>query len=58
MQIEFHIQHTGAKHHFWFKNTLEYEFEKCEFCEKWDFPIVSFVKNKIFKMWILLSLAY
>ena len=24
----------------------------CEFCQKWDFEIVNFVKNEIFKMWI------
>ena len=28
-------------------------FEKCEFCEKRGFEIVNFVKNEIFKMWIL-----
>ena len=28
-------------------------FEKCEFCEKWDFENVNFVKNEILKMWIL-----
>ena len=27
-------------------------FEECEFCEKWDFELENFVKNKIFKMWI------
>ena len=26
---------------------------KCEFCEKWDFQNVNFVKNEILKMWIL-----
>ena len=26
-------------------------FEKCEFCEKWDFVNVNFVKSEIFKMW-------
>ena len=25
---------------------------KCEFCEKWDFENVNFVKNETFKMWI------
>ena len=25
-------------------------FEKCEFCEKWDFENVNFVKNDIFVM--------
>ena len=27
-------------------------FEKCEFCEKWDFEDVNFVKNVILKLWI------
>ena len=27
-------------------------FWKCEFCEKWEFEIVNFVKIEIFKMWI------
>ena len=27
-------------------------FGKCEFCEKWDFENVNFVKNEISKMWI------
>ena len=25
-------------------------FEKCEFCEKWDFENVNFVKNETLKM--------
>ena len=56
--------HTGAKPHFLSKNSLEFDalemwilwkmrIWKCEFCEKWDFEIVIFVKNKILKMWIL-----
>ena len=32
------------------KNLL---FEKCEFCEKWDFEIVNFVRNGTLKLWIL-----
>ena len=28
-------------------------FEKREFCEKWDFENVNFVKSEILKMWIL-----
>ena len=27
-------------------------FWKCEFCEKWDFENVNFVKNVIVKLWI------
>ena len=26
---------------------------KCEFCEKWDFENMNFVKNETLKMWIL-----
>ena len=28
-------------------------FQNCEFCEKWDFRYVNFVKNEISEMWIL-----
>ena len=28
-------------------------YTNCEFCEKWDFEIVIFVKSEIFKMWFL-----
>ena len=31
---------------------------KCEFCEKWDFEIVNFVKNEIFKLRILWKLWF
>ena len=37
--------YTGAKT----KNLI---FEKCEFCEKWDFENVNFVRNEILKMCI------
>ena len=45
------IKHTGAK--FIFLNpemTKNLMFEKCTFCEKWDFVYVNFVKNEISKM--------
>ena len=29
------------------KNSLEFEFVKCEFCENWDFENVNFAKNEI-----------
>ena len=29
--------------------------EPCEFCEKWEFEIVNFVKNAILKMIIFFS---
>ena len=28
-------------------------FWKCEFCQKWDFENVNFVKNETLKLWIL-----
>ena len=33
-------------------------FQKCEFCEKCDFEIVNFVKNKFLKVWILWKLRF
>ena len=33
-------------------------FWKCEFCEKWDFENVNFVKNKTLKMWILCKMRF
>ena len=46
--------HTlGQKHAFYPKIPKNLILEKCEFCEKWDFENVNFVKNQIFKMWIL-----
>ena len=58
------IGHTGAKTNFLFRNYQEFDgwkmwilwkmiFWKCEFCEKWDFESVNFVKNEILKVWIL-----
>ena len=37
----------------YFQFGQKWDFENCEFCQKWDFGIVNFVKNEIFKMWIL-----
>ena len=48
--------HTGAKTHFLSRNSLDFgsskmwilwkmRFQKCEFCENWDFRNVNFVKN-------------
>ena len=31
---------------------LNLTLEKCEFCEKWDFENVNFVKIEALKMWI------
>ena len=33
-------------------------FQKCEFCEKWHFTIVNFVKNEVSKMWILWKMRF
>ena len=30
----------------------------CEFCEKWDFENVNFVKNEILKLWILWKMRF
>ena len=38
--------------------TCEKMSEKCEFCQKWDFEIVNFVKNVILKMWILRKMRF
>ena len=43
----------GQKPTFYLEIHKNLMFEKCEFCEKWDFDIVNFVKNETFKMWIL-----
>ena len=43
------LRHTGAKINFLSKNLM---FQKCEFCEKWDFENVNFDKNVILKLWI------
>ena len=33
-------------------------FEMCEFCQKWDFENVNFVKNDALKMWILTKMGF
>ena len=54
---------TGAKMNFLSRNYQEFEvwkmwilwkmrLQKCEFCEKWDFRKVNFVKTGIFNLWI------
>ena len=59
-----YTSHTGAKPHFLSRNSLDFDsskmwilwkmiFQKCEFCEKWYFRNVNFVKNELSKMWIL-----
>ena len=56
--------HTRAKTNFLSRNYQEFDvwkmwilwkmrFWKCEFCEKWDFENVNFVKNVLLKLWIL-----
>ena len=32
--------------------------EKCEFCGKWDFENVTFVKNETLKLWILSKMKF
>jgi len=56
-------RHTGAKTNFLSRNYQEFEvwkmwilwkmiFWNCEFCEKWYFEIVNFVKYETLKLWI------
>ena len=46
----FFVSHTGAKTNFLSRNysTKNLMFKKSEFCDKWDFENVNFVKNDIF----------
>ena len=37
---------------------LKMRFQKGEFCKKWDFRNVNFVKNEILEMWILQKLRF
>ena len=37
----------GQKLTFYPEVTKNFMFEKCEFCEKWDFENVNFVKSEI-----------
>ena len=37
----------GQKSTFYPEITNNFMFEKCEFCEKWDFVYVNFVRNEI-----------
>ena len=50
--------HTGAKANFLSRNYQEFDVWKCEFCEKWDFEIVNFVKNETSKLWILSKMRF
>ena len=46
---------------FSFMYSLEFEFwcfEKCEFCQKWDFKNVNFVRNETLKMWVLTKMRF
>ena len=61
--------HTGAKSHFLSRNSLDFDiskiwilwelrFQKCEFCEKWDYRKVNFVKNEISERWLLWKVRF
>ena len=53
------VKHTlGQKTTFYPEITKNLMFEKCEFCEKWEFEIVNFVKNEVLKMWILWKMRF
>ena len=47
----------GQKPTFYPEITKNLMFEKCEFCEKWDFEIVNFVENETLKLWILWKMS-
>ena len=49
--------HTGAETHFLSRNSLDLMFQKCEFCEKWDYRNVNFVKNEILERWIFVKIG-
>ena len=42
----------GQKPTFYPEITKKLMFEKCEFCEKWDFENVNLVKNETLEVWI------
>ena len=44
---------VGQKATFYPEITKNLMFEKCEFCEKWDFENMNFVKIEISELWIL-----
>ena len=48
-----YVTHWGKNQLFYPEITKNLMFEKCEFCEKWDFENVNFVKNEISERWIL-----
>ena len=50
--------HWGKKTTFYTEITNNFMFEKCEFCEKWDFQNMNFVKNRTLKMWILWKIRF
>ena len=37
---------------------IEMILKTCEFCEKWYFKIVNFVKNGIFRLWIFRNVNF
>ena len=42
----------GQKETFYPEMIKNFMFEKCEFCDKWDFGNVNFATNEILKLWI------
>ena len=63
------VKHTGAKTNILSRNYQEFYvwkmwilwkmiFSKSEFCEKWEFENVDFVKNEIFQRWILWKIIF
>ena len=60
----FLVSHTGAKTQFprvWCRKMWimwKIAFQKCEFCQIWDFRYVNFEENDILKMWLLWKLSF
>ena len=48
----------GQKPTFYPEITQNLMFEKCEFCEKWDFENLNFVKDDVLKMWIFWNMIF
>ena len=52
------LAHIGEKSTFYPEIPLILMFQKCEFCGKWDFRNVNFVKIGILEMWILWKMSF
>ena len=57
-KFQFFKTKTLGQNPFYLEIPLILMFQKCEFCEKWDFENVNFVENDILKMWILWKMRH